>query len=139
MRPTLGEIRFQAWCIILTEHKDPDLNASRIADRLWVSRRQLDRAFEGGASVSRVLAAYRVSTAMRLMTSAAVRDLGELAGLSGFANRNTLRVQFVRVVGIQPSRAAVLLPQVRAVAPTLVDVVPLVALRNYERVRAAAR
>ena len=107
---TLADIKFQASLVIMEDHEDPVLSPETIAGRLWISRRQLDRAFSGGLSVCQLSSAYRVSTAVKLIRSRTIRDLETVGRLSGFQNRNTFREQFTRLAGVQPSRAYDLLP-----------------------------
>jgi len=99
------ELKFRAIHLIRTRHTDPTLDAVSVAQALHVSRRHLDRAFREGQSVSEVITAFRVTTALDLLGSARVRNLETLTRLSGFTDRNTFRANFVRLCGITPSRA----------------------------------
>lgn len=100
-----AELKFQASMVIAERHTDPGLCSCAIAKQLSVSRRHLDRAFENGPTVSNLITAHRVNTAVRLLKSDSARDIDQLANRCGFTNRNTFRDQFLRIFGIQPSRA----------------------------------
>lgn len=87
--------------LIDERHTDTQLDASRLASVLHVSRRQLYRHVDGG--VAAMIAARRAATAERLLIERPDLDIQDVAVLSGFTDASALRAQFRRHSGVSPS------------------------------------
>jgi len=83
---------------------DPALTADRIADALFISRRRLYQLFDDGDGVSGRIRALRIDQAKELLgdPAHAVRGIGEISRLCGFANAAHFSRTFRKVVGETP-------------------------------------
>lgn len=96
-------MRDKAIRMVHRDHEDPDLSSSALATSLGISRRQVDRFFEGGASVSRVMLEFRLLTAAHRLLMHAGHTVLEVAVESGFGDVNTFRAHFREAFGVTPS------------------------------------
>lgn len=83
---------------------DPTLTADRIAEALFISRRRLYQLFDDGDGVSGRIRQLRIDRAKELLgdPAHAVKGIGEISRLCGFANAAHFSRTFRKVVGETP-------------------------------------
>lgn len=94
-------------CLALINHhfRDPEVGPSWLARELFVSRRQLDRAFAGHPSVAEALARRRLRQAV---TIAALNPTMQMAGIArrcGYGTYETFRAQCHKYLRRSPRAA----------------------------------
>lgn len=97
----------EAMAVIAESHCDPGLNASRLAQFLGVSERQLSRLFSAtGRSVPQTISDARLTTARRMLAdpSRANAPMVEIASTCGFGSQAQLSRGYRRRFGIGPLR-----------------------------------
>jgi AraC-like DNA-binding protein len=100
-------LRTRAVAQISARHRDPDLNPARVAERVGVSLRHLQRAFEGsGTSLAQEICRSRAESAAVLLAAPGARGLtvAEIATRSGFASSYELRAAFRDRFALLPSQ-----------------------------------
>lgn len=101
-----ADLRARALAEIADSHRQPDLNPAVVAERLGVSLRHLQRAFEESTtSVSAEITHKRADTAALLLVApgAAALTVAEIAKHSGFSSTFELRAAFRAHFGMLPS------------------------------------
>lgn len=83
---------------------DPALTADRIADALFISRRRLYQLFDDGNGVSGRIQQLRIDRAKELLSDPAhaMKGIGEISRLCGFANAAHFSRTFRKVAGETP-------------------------------------
>lgn len=90
--------------VIESRHRDPGFGIDELAEALHVSRRQLFRVFsEAERSAATMLLDRRLSTARDELLRTPLKELTEVARVSGFADSAALRTVFLRHVGMSPT------------------------------------
>ena len=81
---------------------DLGLCQSWLADRLHISRRHLNRCFEGHPGTSYLIATWRLGAAIHVMTAHPTLPLQDVAHLCGYSTYETLRSQARKFYGRTP-------------------------------------
>ncbi len=91
----------QAW---LLEHLNEDLSVERLAHRAAMSPRNFSRVFarEAGTTPARFVERARIEAARRQLEQSSA-GVEEVAARCGFANAETMRRAFLRIVRVSPS------------------------------------
>lgn len=98
------EVRQAALRSIERQHREPSFGVDDIARELFISRRQLYRAFPDAGGIAGMIAARRVQTAERIMADHPDLQLGDVATMSGFSTAGVMRAHFRRTHGTTPQR-----------------------------------
>lgn len=97
----------EALAVIADSHRDPELNASRLAQIVGVSERQLSRLFsDTGQSVPQTILDARLTTANRMLADRAWSQapMAEIAVSCGFRSQAQLSRSYRSRFGIGPLR-----------------------------------
>lgn len=86
-------------------YRDPKVGPNWLADQLFVSRRQLDRAFVGCPSVAEILAKRRVRQVVAMAAHRPEIPMSEIARYYGYGTYETFRAQCHRYLGCSPREA----------------------------------
>ena len=106
MRSTdLVVLREQCVALIEIHHKNPEVSAVWLAQALYVSRRQLDRAFSGGRGVAEVLARRRLSQVVVMAARHPSVPMSVVAEHCGYGTYETFRAQCHRYLHRTPRQA----------------------------------
>lgn len=94
-------------CLTLVDHhyRDPRVGPMWLARELFVSRRQLDRAFIGGPSVAEVLARRRLRQVVAFSAFNPEVPMSEIAKCCGYGTYETFRAQCHRYLHCSPRQA----------------------------------
>ncbi|WP_374759077.1 helix-turn-helix domain-containing protein [Microbacterium phyllosphaerae] len=94
-------------CLILIDHnyRNPQVGPTWLARELYVSRRQLDRAFAGGPSVAEVLARRRLRQVVALSAFHPTIPMSEIARRCGYGTYETFRAQCHKHLRCSPREA----------------------------------
>lgn len=94
-------------CLELIDHnyRDPRVGPTWLARELYVSRRQLDRAFIGCPSVTESLAKRRLQRVVVIAALNPTIPMFEIAKRSGYGTYETFRAQCHRYLGCSPREA----------------------------------
>ncbi|MDN3496865.1 helix-turn-helix domain-containing protein [Planococcus sp. APC 4015] len=99
-----GEVRQAAMRCIEEQHREHAFGVDDIARELFISRRQLYRAFPDEGGIAGIIAARRVKTAERIMADRPTLQLSEVATMAGFSTAGVMRAHFRRTHGTTPQR-----------------------------------
>lgn len=99
-----GEVRQAALRCIERQHRVQAFGVDDIARELYISRRQLYRAFPDAGGIAGMIAQRRLQTAERVMIDRPALQLSEVAALSGFSTAGVMRAHFRRAYGTTPQR-----------------------------------
>ncbi len=89
---------------LIREHgHDPTVDVTWLSQRLFVSRRQLDRAFLGGPTVAEEIARQRIASARHLATQLPNASVAEIARRAGYITYETFRAQCRRYLRRSPT------------------------------------
>lgn len=99
-----GEVRQAALRCIDEQHREHSFGVDDIARELFMSRRQLYRAFPDEGGIAGMIAARRVKTAERIMAGRPTLQLSEVATMAGFSTAGVMRAHFRRTYGTTPQR-----------------------------------
>lgn len=94
-------------CLALIDHhyRNPRVNPTWLAQELFVSRRQLDRAFSTCASVAEVLAKRRLQTVVAIAARNPSIPMSDIARRCGYVTYETFRAQCHRYLRCSPKAA----------------------------------
>lgn len=98
------EVRRAALRSIERHHRAADFGVDDIARELFLSRRQLYRAFPDAGGIAAIIAQRRLQSAERIMLERPHLQLGEVASLSGFSTPGVMRAHFRRAYGTTPQK-----------------------------------
>lgn len=109
------DVRRACLGLIRAHFTNPDISQAWLAEQLHISRRQLNRCFEGGVGTGELLARRRLSAAAHLMRMRPDLPLQQLAIMCGYSTYETLRSQARRMYGLTPGelRAPALAPALK--------------------------
>ncbi|MET0296961.1 MAG: helix-turn-helix transcriptional regulator [Microbacterium sp.] len=99
-----SEVRQAALRCIDRHHRVQAFGVDDIARELFISRRQLYRAFPDAGGIAGMIAQRRLQTAERIMVDRPTLQLSEVAALSGFSTAGVMRAHFRRAYGTTPQR-----------------------------------
>ena len=99
-----SNVRKAALRCIERQHRDAGFGVDEIARELYISRRQLYRAFPDEGGIAGMIARRRLQTAERIMADQPGMQLSDVATLSGFSTAGVMRAHFRRAHGITPQR-----------------------------------
>ncbi|WP_167456916.1 helix-turn-helix domain-containing protein [Microbacterium phyllosphaerae] len=106
MRSTdLAALRAQCVALIDIHYKNPEVSPAWLAQGLYVSRRQLDRAFSGGHGVAEVLGRRRLSQVVVVAARNPSIPMSVVAEHCGYATYETFRAQCHRYLHRTPREA----------------------------------
>ncbi|MET0812853.1 MAG: helix-turn-helix domain-containing protein [Microbacterium sp.] len=108
---SLAELRLAALRQIEHSHRTPSFGVDHIARELYISRRQLYRAFPDSGGIASLIARRRLASAEDLLLERPELSLGDVAARSGFSTAGVMRAHFRRQYGVTPQqrRDAILL------------------------------
>ncbi|GAA1856201.1 AraC family transcriptional regulator [Microbacterium koreense] len=99
-----SSVRKAALRCIERHHRDAGFGVDEIARELYISRRQLYRAFPDEGGIAGMIARRRLQTAERIMNDQPGMQLSDVATLSGFSTAGVMRAHFRRAHGVTPQR-----------------------------------
>ncbi|WP_082488291.1 helix-turn-helix domain-containing protein [Microbacterium sp. Leaf159] len=106
MRSTdLAAMRERCVALIEIHHKNPEVSPVWLAQELFVSRRQLDRAFSGEQGVAEVLARRRLSQVVVIAARHPSIPMSAIAEHCGYGTYETFRAQCHRYLNRTPREA----------------------------------
>jgi AraC-like DNA-binding protein len=106
MRSThLDALRQRCLALIDQHYRDPDVGPIWLARELFVSRRQLDRAFVNCPGVAEILARRRLQQVVALAAHNPTLPMSEIAQACGYGTYETFRAQCHRYLGCSPRGA----------------------------------
>lgn len=97
-------MRSKVVSIVQRNHEDPGMSSPSIARHLGISRRQLDRFFQGGASATALMLEFRLLSAASRLLSDIDSPVLDVALDSGFNDVNTFRSHFQQAFGMTPTK-----------------------------------
>lgn len=99
-----GRLASEAMRLIVSDFRCRDFTAQRLAERVGVSVRALQRAFAPRGGLSRVIRSYRTQEAIRLLGSPDMREatLDMVARMSGFLDARAMRKAIMAATGMLP-------------------------------------
>jgi len=100
----LTALRHAALRRIEQGHRVPSFGVDHIARELYISRRQLYRAFPDSGGIAALIAGRRLRAAEELLVSRPELPLGEIAVMSGFSTAGVMRAHFRRRFGMTPQQ-----------------------------------
>lgn len=94
-------------CLALIDqyYRDPRVGPTWLANQLFVSRRQLDRAFVGCPSVAEIVAKRRLRQVVTMAAHKPDIPMSEIARHYGYGTYETFRAQCHRYLGCSPREA----------------------------------
>lgn len=94
-------------CLALIDHhyRDRRVGPAWLARELFVSRRQLDRAFAGGPSVAEALARRRVRQVIAFAAHSPTVPMSDIARSCGYGTYETFRAQCHKYLRCSPRHA----------------------------------
>lgn len=94
-------------CLALIEQRfrDPRVGPTWLARELFVSRRQLDRAFSGSSSVAELLAKRRLQQVVAIASRHPQVPMSEIARRCGYRTYETFRSQCHKYLACSPRSA----------------------------------
>lgn len=94
-------------CLTLIDYnyRDRRVGPARLASELFVSRRQLDRAFAGGPSVAEALARRRLRQVVTFAAYNPSVPMSEIARACGYGTYETFRAQCHKYLRCSPRHA----------------------------------
>lgn len=98
-------LRQRCLTLIDEHYRNPCVGPAWLARELYVSRRQLDRAFVGGPGVAEVLAKRRLKQVVALAALNPTFKMAEIATYCGYSNYETFRAQCHRYLRRKPRDA----------------------------------
>lgn len=101
----LAALRERCVALIEAHSRNPAVNPHWLARELFVSRRQLDRAFSGGAGVAEMLGRQRVRHVVILAARNPRVPMSEIAVHCGYGTYETFRAQCHRYLQRSPRDA----------------------------------
>ncbi|WP_248146119.1 helix-turn-helix domain-containing protein [Microbacterium aoyamense] len=101
---SLAELRCAALQHIEERHRTPTFGVDHIARELYISRRQLYRAFPDSGGIANLIARRRLASAEDLLVGRPDLSLAEVAGRSGFSTAGVMRAHFRRQYGVTPQQ-----------------------------------
>lgn len=101
-------LRTRCLGLIDAHYRDPRVDPQWLAHRLFVSRRQLDRAFASQAGIAEALAKRRLKQAVALAAVHTGVPMSEIAKGCGYGTYETFRAQCHRYLRCTPREARVL-------------------------------
>lgn len=106
MRATdFTSLRERCLALIDQHYRDPRVGPAWLAGELFVSRRQLDRAFIGHPSVTEVLAKRRLGQVVSVAAMNPDAPMSEIARRCGYGTYETFRAQCHRFLKCSPRQA----------------------------------
>ena len=98
-------LRTRCLALIDEHYRDPRVDPQWLARELFVSRRQLDRAFACQVGVAEVLAKRRLKQAVALAAAYPAVPMSEIAKGCGYGTYETFRAQCHRYLRCTPREA----------------------------------
>ena len=98
------DVRQAALRSIERNHRSAAFGVEDIAAQLYISRRQLYRAFPDAGGIADMIARRRIQTAERLMVEQPSLQLTEISARSGFTSPGVMRSHFRRVHATTPQQ-----------------------------------
>lgn len=98
-------LRERCLALIDRHYRDPRVGPTWLASELFVSRRQLDRAFVGCLSVAEILARRRMRQVVTIAAHRPEVPMAEIARHHGYGAYETFRAQCHRYLGCSPREA----------------------------------
>lgn len=94
-------------CLVLIDrhYRDHRVGPTWLACELFVSRRQLDRAFAGGPSVAESLARRRLRNVVAIAAHNPTIPMSEIAARCGYGTYETFRAQCHKYLQCSPKAA----------------------------------
>lgn len=118
MRSTdLTVLRERCLALVELHSTNPDVGPHWLARELFVSRRQLDRAFSGGPGVAEILGRRRLRQALSVAARNPTIPMSVIAAHCGYRTYETFRAQCHRYLQRSPGEAR--RDQVRLLSVTL--------------------
>ncbi|WP_188042262.1 helix-turn-helix domain-containing protein [Microbacterium sp. ANT_H45B] len=99
------EIRERCLVLIDLHYRDRRVGPTWLARELFISRRQLDRAFVGSPSVAEVLARLRLRHVVAIAAHNPEVPMSEIAKRCGYGTYETFRAQCHRYLRCSPRAA----------------------------------
>ncbi|MFF7291657.1 helix-turn-helix domain-containing protein [Microbacterium sp. NPDC008134] len=101
----IGALRERCLALIDLYYRDPRVGPAWLASELFISRRQLDRAFAGCPSVAEILAKRRLRQVVAMAAHNPEVPMLEIARHYGYSTYETFRAQCHRYLGCSPREA----------------------------------
>ncbi|WP_460797764.1 helix-turn-helix domain-containing protein [Microbacterium sp. GXF0217] len=98
-------LRQRCLALIDEHYRDPQVGPTWLARELYVSRRQLDRAFSARAGVAELLAKRRLKQVVVLAALNPTVAMAEITRYCGYSNYETFRAQCHRYLRCSPREA----------------------------------
>ncbi len=98
----LTKLRSAALHRIEQGHRAQSFGVDHIARELYISRRQLYRAFPDSGGIAALIARRRLRTAEEYLVGRPDLSLEEIAVLAGFSSAGVMRAHFRREFGMSP-------------------------------------
>ncbi|XKE63093.1 helix-turn-helix domain-containing protein [Microbacterium aerolatum] len=106
MRSTdLVALREQCLALVESHFKNPEVSPPWLARKLFVSRRQLDRAFSGGPGVAEILGRRRLRQVVTMAARNPTVAMSVIAAHCGYGTYETFRSQCHRYLQRTPREA----------------------------------
>ncbi|MFJ4223526.1 helix-turn-helix domain-containing protein [Microbacterium sp. NPDC089695] len=104
-------VRRQCLALIDRHFRDPRCGPDRLARSLHVSRRQLDRVFDGGPSATEIIARRRLRAVVSLAAAHPSIPMSEITRRCGYGSYETFRAHCHRFLGCSPRAARAQVPR----------------------------
>ncbi|MFJ2543035.1 helix-turn-helix domain-containing protein [Microbacterium sp. NPDC087589] len=98
-------LRERCLALIDNHYRDPRVGPTWLARELFISRRQLDRAFIGCPSVAEILARRRLRQVVAIAAFNPSIPMSEIAARCGYGTYETFRAQCHRYLQCSPRAA----------------------------------